>query len=719
MPVHRRPHRAGKRRAARAVSLSVFSLLLPALISGQATAAERPSAPSAVDQGAPDYYDSGVSPTPYMGWNTYFGLGAPSESAVVSVADYLASSGLRDAGYRYVWIDGGWTAPQPRDARGDLVADPAKFPKGLPWLVDYLHRKGFKAGIYTDAGPSDGTNCAAGSYGHYEADTKQFAAWQFDAVKVDFLCGIAQHLDPSVVYPQFSAALQKAGRPMLLNICDPVTSAWGDYPPEVQAGNSYTFGPLVADSWRTDTDVAFGSPTAGEWPAVLRNMDDNAAHPEAQGPGHYNDPDYLIPMRKLPDGSLELTQEESTTQFVMWAEMASPLILGSDPRTLPQSMIDLLKNPEILAVDQDPLAIEGVRVASAGSTDTYSKVLSGDGNRAVALLNRGDTATSVTLDFADAGLGGKVSVRDLRARADRGTFTGSYTVTVPAHGTAFLRLHGTDLVPGTDLGGAASASPAVVRFDDNHAVAFTRAQNGALESQTLNGKAWPGRWTTLGGPTGGRILGQPAAYASAGGRIDVFVRGLDNTAYQRTFSAGRWGPWVSLGGQLTDAPTVAFTSPASWTLFARGADGQVWSRTSQGKWSAIGAPNGDAIYGRPGAAVDSSGTTYVAVRAKDDSVWVRSQDRGGAWSDWSNLGGVVSGSPTLLATEGRVYLFERASDYTLWQVNHVDGAWGGWFKRTEFPSDSFTGALGAAPGANGSAWAAVRGPDDRIHLTNL
>jgi alpha-galactosidase len=346
-------------------------------------------------------------------------------------------------------------------------------------------------------------------------------------------------------------------------------------------------------------------------------------------------------------------------------------------------------------------------------------VLSGQGYLSVVLLNRGDTGTSITLNFADAGLQGTVSVRDLRARADRGAFTGSYTVTVPAHGTAMLRLHGTDLVPGTDLGGNSTASPAIVRTDDTHAVAFTRGQNGALQAQTLNGATWPGRWTDLGGPTGGRILGQPAAYGSPDGRIDVFVRGLDNAAYQRTFSGGGWGPWQSLGGQLTDAPSVAFTSPASWTLFARGADGKVWSRTNGGSWSSVGAPDGLSVYGRPGAAIDSTGTTYVAVRTNDDSVWERSQDPSGTWSAWTNLGGVVSGSPSLLATEGRVYLFARASDYTLWQVNHVDGAWGGWFKRTEFPSNSLVGALGTAAGPNGSAWAAVRGPDDRVHLTSL
>ncbi len=626
-----------------------------------ANAGHRPDISTGIDQGAPTYHDSGLDPTPYLGWNTFYGLGAGSAAQVKNVANFLVSSGMRDAGYRYVWLDGGWQANPPRDAAGNLAANPTTYPDGMPSLVTYLHGLGLKVGIYTDAGTYDPAHCGLGSGAH-------------------------------------------SGRPMLLNLCDPVTSAWGNFPATEEAGFAYSYGPLLADSWRTDTDVAFGTPTAGEWPDVLRNMDDNAAHPEANGPGHYNDPDYLIPMRPLASGGLELTQEESTTQLVMWAEMASPLIVGSDPRTLPQAMIDTLDNPEIIAVDQDPLDIQGVRVAG----DVYSKVLSGNGQRAVVLLNRTGSAASMTVTFSNAGLTGTVAVRDLRARADLGSFTGSYTATVPAHGTALLKLSGTDLEPGTDIGGSASASPAVVRFDDTHVDTFVRAANGSLAEYDGT------QWTNL----GRQILGQPAAYGSAGGVIDVFVRGTDNHAYRRTFNGTSWGGWTDLGGTLTDAPTAAYTSPTSWTVFARGADGSVWSRGPTSSWTSIGAPNGQPIYGRPSAVTDANGT-YVAVRTSDDQVWWRTADTTGTWSAWTALGGVISGSPTLLATEGRVYLFARASDYTLWQRNFVGGAWGDWFPRGEFASNAFYGSLGAAAGANGSAWVTLRGMDGHVHLTVL
>ncbi|GAA3440317.1 glycoside hydrolase family 27 protein [Kutzneria kofuensis] len=658
--------------------------------------------------------DSVISPTPYMGWNSYFGLGAPTEQNVHSVANFLVSSGLSKAGYDIVWLDGGWQADPPRTPAGDLAVDPARWPGGMPALVAFIHGLGLKAGIYTDAGAYDGKNCGLGSGGgYYQRDADQFARWGFDAVKIDFLCGLAQKLDPAVAFHEFSQAVANTGRKMILNLCDPVTSVWGvpDWPSTREAGYAYTWGPTNATSWRTDTDVAFGNPTPGEWPAVLRNMDDNAAHPEAQSPGHYNDPDYLIPMRPFPTGGTELTEEESTTQFVMWAEMASPLIIGSDPRTLPQSMLDTLKNPEILAVDQDPLAIQGVRVADSGGGNVYSKVLSGKGNRAVVLLNRSSDPSDMTVDFAKAGLSGDVKVRDLRARADKGTVTGSYTATVPAHGTVMLKLSGTDLTPGRDLGGNASDSPALVRFDDTHAYTFVRDVSGQLAESTVGS----GKWAKLGGPTHDQIVGQPAAYASGADRVDVFVRGTDNAAYQRTFEHGRWGNWVKLGGNLTDSPTVAFTSPTQWTLVARGADGKVWQRGSggYGNWTSLGSPSDKPIYGRPSAVADANGT-HIVVRAFDDSAWLWEQNTG-----WTALGGVISTAPTLLATSGRLYLFARASDYTLWQRNFTDGSWGGWFPRGEYASNAIVGTLGVAAGANGSAWVAVRGVDDHVHQTVL
>ncbi|MET7400101.1 glycoside hydrolase family 27 protein [Dactylosporangium sp. NPDC005572] len=710
-------------------ALSVLAAL--ALTTAGLGAVPAAAAP-AEDQGAPEYYDSGLAPTPYMGWNTYFGLGGdPTEAEVRSVADFLVNSGLRDAGYRYVWIDGNWAAPTPRNAAGKLVADPARFPGGMAALAAYIHARGLKAGLYTDAGPYIPGQCGLGSNGHYQADVNQFAAWGFDALKADWLCGRAAGLDPETAFRQLSAAVQRSPRPMLLNICNPVSSDWGGgpYPPEHLSTWSYTYAPTVADSWRTYTDVGLVDATPQwQYQWVLRNMDVNAYHPAATGPGHYNDPDYLLPMRPVPGGGYELTFDESKTQLGMWAIMAAPLIIGSDPRGLPPQMLDALRNPEIIAVDQDPLVRQGVKVAdTSATTQVWSKVLTGAGRRAVALLNRGDTAQDITVSFASVSLGGPVRVRDLWARADADAdpavagsqpYTGSYTATVPAHGVAMLRLDGADQVTGADLGGPASASPALVRFDDEHAAAFVRTAAGSLAWTVRDGATWPGPWTSLGGPVHGRILGQPAAYASPGGRIDVFVRGTDDGVWQLTYDGASWGRWRSLGGKVTDAPTVAWTGPGQWTAAARGTDGLLWTRTATTGWSKVGSPDGRAFHGRPSAVVDDAGVVHVAVRSRTDEVWTVTRT-GTAWSGWTNLGGTVSGSPTLLATSGRVYLFVLAADNKLWQRNYVDGAWGGWFGRGEFTTDAFHGAPAAAAGANGSAWIAVRGVDARVHQTIL
>ena len=693
----------------------------PASSGPPSASAEQPAYGGGGPQGSPAYYDSGLDPTPYMGWNTYYTLGgAVTQSSIESVANSLLKSGLARAGYDYVWIDGGWQASPPRNAQGELAANPAEFPDGIPALVKWLHARGLKAGIYTDAGVYNPASCGLASGGNYQKDADQFAAWGIDAIKVDFLCGIAEDTAPGPAYTQFSQAVARSGRKMLLNLCNPLTSAWGEPNPATDdAWYNYTFGPTIADSWRTDTDIAFGTATAGEWADVVRNIDDNEAHPEAQGPGHYNDPDYLIPMRQLSGGGYELDQTQSIAQFEMWAEMGSPLILGSDPRTLPQSMLDVLKNPEILAVDQDPLDIQGVAIDSTAGGAVYSKVLSGSGRRSVVLLNTSDTAQSMTVQFADAGLSGSVSVRDLTARHGLGTFTGAYTTTVPADGTAMLLLAGTDALPGTSLGGNATGDPALVRFNDADSAAFVRGGDGGLEEQTTaNSGAWSGAWTDLGGPAGGRIVGQPAAYAAPGNAIDLFVLGTDGHAYRRTFANGAWGAWIPLGGSLADAPTVAYAGPEAWTLAGTGTDGQIWTLTPAGGWSAIPAPAGLSVYGRPSAVTDGT-TTYVAIRTNDDSLWLNTATATGQWSGWTSLGGTVSDSPTLLATEGRVYLFARASDYTLWENNLVSGSWSGWFKRSEFTSDSYNGAFGAAAGDGGSAWVTYRGIDGHVHLIEL
>jgi alpha-galactosidase len=342
---------------------------------------------------------NGLALTPYMGWNTYYGLGGHYDEATIeSVADSLVSSGLAAAGYKIVWLDAGWWSGS-RDANGNITVSSTQWPGGMSALTAYIHSKGLLAGIYTDAGQNGCAGPTEGSYGHYQQDVNTFASWGFDAVKVDFCGGTEMHVDPEQAYSQFSQAIlnDSPHRPMIFNICNPFEPGeYGNgYPPyDHSAFYSYTFGPKVANSWRTDTDVGFVRSI--QFSDVLRNLDADAAHPEAAGPGHWNDPDYLGP-------ELGMTPAEFQAQLSMWSMVAAPLIIGSDVRTLSASSIQMLANPEILAIDQDPAGIQGTVLANEGSGQVWVKPMS-NGDRAVALLNRGSTPLTLSTTASAVGL---------------------------------------------------------------------------------------------------------------------------------------------------------------------------------------------------------------------------------------------------------------------------------------------------------------------------
>ncbi|MFE0631936.1 NPCBM/NEW2 domain-containing protein [Streptomyces sp. NPDC058864] len=412
--------------------LTALLALVTGLLAMPAPAHASPAAATAAVTGSAS--GQVLSPTPYMGWNTYYALGGdPTDAEIRSTADFLVSSGLRDAGYKYVWIDGNWAAPTPRSAAGDLTPNPDQFPDGLKPLVDYIHSKGLKAGIYTDAGPYIPGKCGLGSHGYYQRDADQFAAWEFDAVKADYLCGIAADLDPKTVYTEFAQALRNnaAKRPMIFNLCNPVTSPdWGNYPEEQQSTYSWSYAPAIAQSWRTYTDVGF----VGEikYKDVLRNYDANARHPEAAGPGHFNDPDYLGP-------ELGMNDEEFRTQMTLWSAAAAPLMIGSDIRKLSKTSLGILSDPDVIAINQDPAGVQAVRVGPAGTTETWVKRLA-NGDRAVVLLNRGDSPATLTTKASSVGLtGDRFTLKN--AWTNQVTESaGTISAAVPAHGAALIRV---------------------------------------------------------------------------------------------------------------------------------------------------------------------------------------------------------------------------------------------------------------------------------------
>jgi alpha-galactosidase len=377
-----------------------------------------------------------LATTPYMGWNTYYGVGAGfDEQTIMSVAGALVDRGLASAGYRIVWLDYGW-ASGARGVDGELVVDAHQWPHGLPWLTDYLHARGLLAGIYTDAGRSGCEGRGVGSFGHYQQDADRFAAWGFDAVKIDFCGGGQERLEPVSAYRAFAHALRSnsSRRSFLINVCN----FWrpgqiGDgYPPiERSAHASYLWASPIAESWRTDTDIGFTGDVV--FANVLRNLDANGAHPEVAGPGHWNDPDYLAP-------ELGLSSVEAQTQFTMWAIVAAPLVIGSDVRALSPPTLAVLTNPEVIAINQDPLGIQGTPIKHDGRGEVWVKPLE-DGERAVALLNRGSSPVRIAVDATEIGLPptSAYHVGDLWTQT-ASTTTGPIGTEVPAHTAVLYRI---------------------------------------------------------------------------------------------------------------------------------------------------------------------------------------------------------------------------------------------------------------------------------------
>jgi alpha-galactosidase len=418
-----------------------LSALLGGVIAAALVASSLATA-AAPASAAPTTQPDVISPTPYLGWNTYYGLGGDFTDATIrSVADSLVNRGLAKAGYDIVWLDGGWQADVSRSEAGDLQPNPAKFPNGLKPMVDYIHSKGLKAGIYTDAGPYIPGRCGLGSGGFYQRDADQFAAWGFDAVKVDYLCGIAANLDPKAAFTEFAHALRNnaSHRPMIFNLCNPVTSPdWGNYPESQQSTFSWSYAPDIAQSWRTYTDIGFQGDI--KFKDVLRNYDANARHPEVVKPGAFSDPDYLAP-------ELGMSDEEFRTQLTLWSVAAAPLVVGSDVRKLSASTIAMLTDPDVVAINQDAAAVQAVRVGPAGTTETWVKRLA-DGGRAVVLLNRGDSAKTLTTTASAVGLQGpRWTLKNAWTNAVTES-AGTISAAVPAHGTALFRVEPARGLPG-------------------------------------------------------------------------------------------------------------------------------------------------------------------------------------------------------------------------------------------------------------------------------
>jgi len=382
--------------------LPVFTLLVCLFVGTSATLL--PPATSAQTSAS-------LAPTPPMGWNSWNKFGCNvSDKLIREMADAVVSSGMQAAGYQYVNIDDCWQVS--RDSSGTIVADPARFPSGIKALADYVHGKGLKLGIYTDAGTGT-CEKRPGSLNHEVQDAKTYASWGIDYVKIDW-CN-AEGLDPEVQYAKLRDALANSGRPIVFSICN-----WGVKTP-------WRWGPATGNLWRTTGDI---NDTYERMSLI--GFGQNGLEKFA-GPGHWNDPDML----EVGNGGMK--RDEYRTHMALWAILAAPLLAGNDLRNMSPETKELLLNSEVLAVDQDAKGVQGHRVWEEGPLEVWVKPLA-DGSHAVGLFNRSESATKMTLDLNSVGAPASAKLRDLLDHKDLGTVQNSYSAEVPKHGVVLLKV---------------------------------------------------------------------------------------------------------------------------------------------------------------------------------------------------------------------------------------------------------------------------------------
>ncbi len=576
-------------------SLAALSagLLVLAMAPGMALATAGPAAAES----------NGLAATPPMGFNDWNAFGCDtSEQLIEQTADTFVSSGLKAAGYDYVNIDDCWQTKS-RDADGDLVPDPAKFPDGMKAVADYVHSKGLKLGLYEDAGT---TTCGGypGSLGHERQDAALFASWGVDYLKYD-QCNIPftdwpgqthQQIDTRL-YTTMSDALKATGRPIVFSMCNGTDAA----------ALPWLWGAPVSNLWRTTTDIQddFGS--------MLGIVRQNARLARYAGPGAWNDPDML----EIGNGGMSGTEYRS--EFSLWSEMAAPLIIGTDLRKATAETLAVYSNRDVIAVDQDALGRQGVLVSSAGGRDVFAKPLA-DGDVAVALFNENDTATTISTSVSAVGLDGRAAayrLKDLWSKKVTET-AGSVSAFVPAHGTVMYRVSaaGNPLrvlgaAPNTTLSvssDTAQAAPggsltATVRLTDNGALPIAAARPAL---------SVPSGWTATrtGSPGPARLLVPSGHSVTAVYRLTAPSTAPPISSADLTAT----GAYASVAGSAKETatlgePLVSPVGPPYLTADTTGAAAEFGRSGDRFAISAAGA--GVAPATSRAAATDGYGAVYV------------------------------------------------------------------------------------------------------------
>lgn len=376
-----------------------------------------------------------LAPTPPMGWNSWNTFQTNiNEELVKGIADVMVASGMKDAGYTYIVLDDGWMAMGRDPKTGDLVPDPKKFPNGLKPVIDYVHSKGLKFGLYNCAGTK---TCAGypGTRGYEYQDARFYASLDIDYLKFDW-CN-TEGINAKEAYTTMSRALKTAGHPIVFSLCE-----WGNNQP-------WNWAEPVGQLWRTTGDITAqfdGIKSYGNWHAngVMTIVDLQDTLRKYAGPNHWNDPDML----EVGNG---LTPAENRTHFSLWCMLAAPLMAGNDIRKMDEQTRSALTNKDVIAVDQDVLGIEGFKYSDKDSVQTWFKPLS-NGDWAMCFVNRSAGAKQIEFnwqtdvvndDLSHRGLHADAIVyklHDLWTKKDLGTTKKVLKAVVQPHDVLMLRL---------------------------------------------------------------------------------------------------------------------------------------------------------------------------------------------------------------------------------------------------------------------------------------
>ncbi|WP_181685155.1 glycoside hydrolase family 27 protein [Halorhabdus salina] len=383
----------------------------------------------------------GLATTPPMGWNSWNSFSCDvTEEDIRTAADQLVETGLRDAGYEYLVVDDCWMA-ETLDDDGRLRPHPETFPSGIEPLAEYIHDRGLKFGIYSSAGTRTCQDYPA-SLGREGLHAQQFADWGVDYLKYDN-CGDHRGKDAIARYSAMGKALAEVDRDIVYSICE-----WGENEPWLWGRN------VGGHLWRSTFDiVAKWSANRFEFGLGIVDIIDRMAErtiESSHGPGGWNDPDMLqvgngpdSGQSELEDVAIErgLTEAEERTHFSFWCLFGAPLMAGNDLAEMDDRTRELLTNEDAIAIDQDPLGIQGTRDGVLDETEIWSKRLAGD-ECAVILFNRSESTTDI-----------ETTVETVDMPVDAETYTawdiwndevfetdGRIHATVEPHDVAFMRL---------------------------------------------------------------------------------------------------------------------------------------------------------------------------------------------------------------------------------------------------------------------------------------